>query len=151
MRLLRPIPVKEALPCAARSDPSITNTPPRAAKPQRSSRVLTRFLSASSVSGENRLKNGAMNLGAAQVNPKVQTSQISQTHSHHQTPARCMRVSVASNRGPQSNAPRSNCLARSNAYSRGETRLKPKRASILKVLHNEKGSPTSCSSKNKEA
>src|SRR5882672_4136971 len=94
MRLLRPMPVKYALPCAERSDPSMTNTPPRAANPQRSSKVSTRFLSDSSVSGENRLNSGAMNLGAAQVKPKVQANQINHAHTHHPAPARSMRVKI---------------------------------------------------------
>ena len=58
MRLLRPMPVKYALPCAERSDPSMTNTPPRAANPQRSSKVSSLSLSAASSSGEKRLKSG---------------------------------------------------------------------------------------------
>src|SRR6202022_1302382 len=102
----------------------------------------------SSVSGENRLKSGAMNLGAAQVKPKVQTNQIAQAHTHHPAPACSMRVSVARSNGPPSNTMSSNCLAKSTAYSRGGTRLNPKRASTLNVLHSEKGKPTSCSSSN---
>src|ERR1700694_759389 len=89
-----------------------------------------------------------MNRGAAQVSARVHISQINQTHPHHPAPPRSMRVSVASNSGPPSDADSSNCLTRSIAYSRGETRLNPKRASILNVLHNEKGKPTSCSSSN---
>ena len=92
-----------------------------------------------------------MNLGYPQVKPKVQTSQMDHTHSHHLAPARSMSASVASSSGPPSNAVTSNCLAKSSAYSRGDIRLNPKRASMPNVRHSEKGNPTSCSSNNRLA
>ena len=59
IRFDAPKPVKYALPCAERRLPSITNSP-FAAKPQRFISDSMRARSASSFSGSNLLKIGAM-------------------------------------------------------------------------------------------
>ena len=87
MRLLRPTPVKYALPCAERREPSITNTP-REAKPQRCQQGLDAGAQCPSLKGLKRLKSGAISAGYAQVMSSDTPSHSAHTYSHHSVPAR---------------------------------------------------------------
>ena len=62
MRFAAPKPVKKALPCDERFEPSITYRP-RERKPVRRSSSSTRAASTGSLSGENLLNSGITTVG----------------------------------------------------------------------------------------
>src|SRR5690606_23805629 len=141
MRLLRPTPVKYALPWTERREPSITNTP-LDEKPQRCSSASVRCLSSSSDSGVNLLKRGAMKVGHAQVTKIVKPTQTSHASTHHHSPARSIKSKITKMSGAPSKAPSSKLLKRSAKNNFSVIRLKPKRASMPNVRHSDRGKLT---------
>src|SRR5690606_25160482 len=80
MRRLRPKPVKYALPCAERFEPSITNKP-LSCKPHRSANALTRSRTVGSCNGVNLLNRGAKTVGKSQITRKLNATHTA--HAHH--------------------------------------------------------------------
>ena len=132
IRLFLPIPVKYALPCDERLEPSITNTP-SLLNPVRVRRLSIFAFNSWLSSGLNLLKIGAIKLGYAQniISEKVVKS--SQTYSHQYSPIAPIKYKIAYISGSPNTRVRITSLAKSVINVELVILLKPNFCSTTKV------------------
>ena len=138
MRLLLPIPVKYALPCPERFEPSIIKMP-WLLKPQRSSNPEIRVFNAPSSIGVNLLNNGAINVGNNQLINNEKLIKIAHAHTHQYSPTLSITQSTSARIGKPITAARVNCMISSLKNCAGVLLLKPNFSSMTNVPYQLTG------------